>query len=143
MLTMKIGKDIFDYINNIRNSKAKQTMKKRVQEYLPKEEYVEKLERIDGKLYFAVFSAEWSPDCQAHVPSLAKLLLAARNSNLVVKIVDYDENRDIAEELGVLRIPTIIVYDKSWHELGRFVEKPQRYGTIEEELCAIIEKPTK
>jgi len=143
MLTMKIGKDIFDYINNIRNSKAKQTMKKRVQEYLPKEDNIEKLERIDGKLYFAVFSAEWSPDCQAHVPSLAKLLLAARNSNLVVKIVDYDENRDIAEELGVLRIPTIIVYDRSWHELGRFVEKPQRYGTIEEELCAIIEKPTK
>jgi len=35
------------------------------------------------------------------------------------------------------------VYDRSWHELGRFVEKPQRYGTIEEELCAIIEKPTK
>lgn len=140
---MKIGKDIFDYINNIRNSKAKQTMKKRVQEYLPKEDNIEKLERIDGKLYFAVFSAEWSPDCQAHVPSLAKLLLAARNSNLVVKIVDYDENRDIAEELGVLRIPTIIVYDRSWHELGRFVEKPQRYGTIEEELCAIIEKPTK
>jgi thiol-disulfide isomerase/thioredoxin len=143
MLTMKIGKDIFDYINNIRNSKAKQTMKKRVQEYLPKEEYVEKLERIDGKLYFAVFSAEWSPECQAHIPSLAKLLLAARNSNLVVKIVDYDENRDIAGELGALRIPTIIVYDKSWHELGRFVEKPQRYGTIEEELCAIIGKPSK
>jgi len=137
LIAVKIGKDIFEYINNIKNSRARQVMKRRVQEYLPK--LTEKFEAIQDKYFFIVFSSEWSPDCQAHIPSLAKLLVVTKNNNLVAKVVDYDGNRDIAEELGILRIPTVILYDKKWRELGRFVEKPQRYSTMEEELWSFIE----
>lgn len=135
--------NIFDYINNIKNTKVKQTMKKRVQEYLAKADYVDKFERVMEKHFLIVFAGEWSPECQAHIPSLAKLLLASKNDNIVVKIVDYDENRDIAEEMGVLQIPTIIVHDKGWRELGRFVQRPQKFVTVEEELWTILESGTK
>ena len=57
-----------------------------------------------------------------------------------IKVIDFDENRDIADEMNVLRIPTIIIHDKAWREIGRFVEKPQFGGTLEEELWLIIDK---
>jgi len=140
-MAMKIGQDIFDYINTVRNPSNKQTMKRRVQEYQPKPDIVDKFSTIDSRLFVVVFSAEWNSECRAQIPSLAKLLIEAKNSNVSVKVVDFDENRDIAEEMHVLRIPAIVVHDKSWRELGRFVEKPQRGATLEEELWDIVSKP--
>jgi thiol-disulfide isomerase/thioredoxin len=139
-MAMKIGQDIFDYINTVRNPSNKQTMKRRVQEYQPKPDIVENFSTIASRYFMVVFSAEWNAECRAQIPSLAKLVIAANNSNVSVKVVDFDENRDIAEEMRVLRIPTIVVHDKSWREIGRFVEKTQRGGTLEEELWDIVSK---
>jgi thiol-disulfide isomerase/thioredoxin len=139
-MAMKIGQDIFDYINTVRNPSNKQTMKRRVQEYQPKPDMVENFSAIASRYFMVVFSAEWNAECRAQIPSLAKLLIAANNSNVSVKVVDFDENRDIAEEMRVLRIPAIVVHDKSWREIGRFVEKTQRGGTLEEELWDIVSK---
>lgn len=140
MMAMKIGKDIFDYINTIRNPNSRQTMKRRVQEYQPKQEIVDKFSAINSRCFMVVFSAEWNGECRAIIPGLAKLMIQANNSNVSVKVVDFDENRDIAEEMRVLRIPTIVVHSKSWRELGRFVEKPQHGATLEEELWDIVSK---
>lgn len=139
-MAMKIGQDIFDYINTVRNPNSKQTMKRRVQEYQPKQDIVDKFSALNSRYFMVVFSAEWNGECRAHIPSLAKLMIQARNSNVSVKVVDFDENRDIAEEMRVLRIPTIVVHDKSWKEIGRFVEKPQFGATLEEELWEIVSK---
>jgi thiol-disulfide isomerase/thioredoxin len=139
-MAMKIGQDIFDYINTVRNSSSKQTMKRRVQEYQPKPDIVEKFSTINSRLFMVVFSAEWNSECRAQIPSLAKLLIETKNSNILAKVVDFDENRDIAEEMRVLRIPAIVVHDKSWREIGRYVEKPQHGGTLEEELWGIVGK---
>jgi len=140
MMAMKIGQDIFDYVNTIRNPSSKQTMKRRVQEYQPKPDMVDKFASLNSRYFMVVFSAEWNGECRAHIPSLAKLLIEANNSNISVKVVDFDENRDIAEEMRVLRIPAIIVHNKSWREIGRFVEKAQRGATLEEELWDIVSK---
>jgi len=139
-MAMKIGRDLFDYINNVRNPSSKQTMKHRVQEYQPRQEIVDKFAAVNSRFFVVVFSAEWNAECRAHIPSLAKLMIQANNSNFLVKVVDYDENRDIAEEMRVLRIPTVVIHDKSWREVGRLVEKPQHGATIEEELWGIISK---
>jgi thiol-disulfide isomerase/thioredoxin len=139
-MAMKIGRDLFDYINNVRNPSSKQTMKHRVQEYQPRQEIVDKFAAVNSRFFIVVFSAEWNAECRAHIPSLAKLMIQANNTNFLVKVVDYDENRDIAEEMRVLRIPAVVVHDKSWREVGRFVEKPQHGATIEEELWDIVSK---
>ena len=73
------------------------------------------------------------------LPADTKALMKARNNMLAARVVDYDDYRDMAEEFNIRNIPTIIVYDKSWRELGRFVETPKKYGTVEEELCAILD----
>ncbi|WP_455285430.1 thioredoxin family protein [[Eubacterium] cellulosolvens] len=139
-MAMKIGQDIFDYINTVRNQNSKQTMKRRVQEYQPKQDIVDRFAALNSRYYMVVFSAEWNAECRVHIPSLAKLMIQANNSIVSVKVVHFDENRDIAEEMRVLRIPTIVVHDRSWREIGRFVEKAQHGGTLEEELWEIVKK---
>ena len=132
--------NLWDYINAIRNPTVKQTIKKRVQEYQPKADVIDKFSSVTDRYFFVVFATEWNAECRAQLPNLMKVFISASNAALNVKVIDFDENRDIADELNVLRIPTIIVHDRSWRELGRFIEKPQRGATLEEELWEIIEK---
>ena len=139
MMALRVGKDPFDYINEVKVQKSKQAMKRRVQEYTPNRGSVNKLERVDEKFYLIVFSADWCSDCVAYVPGLAKTLVMAKNNMLMARVVDYDGYRDMAEEYNIRAIPTIIVFDKSWREVGRFVETPKKFGTVEEELCAILD----
>ena len=139
MMALRVGKDPFDYINEVKVQKSRQSMKRRMQEYNPNPKSIDTLERIDEKHHLIVFSADWCSDCVAYVPGLAKSLIMAKNNMLQARIVDYDAYRDMAEEFNIRAIPTIIVYDKNWKEIGRFVETPKKYGTVEEELCAILE----
>ena len=139
MMALRVGKDPFEYINEVKVQKSKQAMKRRVQEYTPNRGSVNKLERVDEKFYLIVFSADWCSDCVAYVPGLAKTLVMAKNNMLMARVVDYDGYRDMAEEYNIRAIPTIIVFYKSWREVGRFVETPKKFGTVEEELCAILD----
>jgi len=132
--------NLWDYVNGIRNPTVKQTIKKRIQEYQPKAEIIEKFSSLTDRYFLVVFATEWNAECRAQLPNLAKLFVAANNAVLNIKVVDFDENRDIADEMRVLRIPTIIVHDRGWREIGRFVEKPQYGATLEEELWELIEK---
>ena len=138
MMALRVGKDLFDYINEVKVQKSRQSMKRRLQEYVPNRESVDRLERVDEKFYLIIFSADWSGDCVACVPGLAKTLVVAKNNMLMARVVNYDDYRDMAEEHNVRAIPTIIVFDKGWKEVGRFVETPRKFGTVEEELCAIL-----
>ena len=126
--------NLWDYVNNIRNPTVKQTIKKRVQEYQPKPYVVEKFSSLTDRFFFVVFATEWNVECRAQLPNLMKLFITTNNAALNIKVIDFDENRDIADEMKVLRIPTIIVHDRSWREIGRFVERPQHGETLEDEL---------
>lgn len=139
MMALRVGKDLFDYINEVKVQKSRQAMKRRLQEYVPNRGSVDRLERVDEKFYLIIFSADWCADCVAYVPGLAKTLVVAKNNMLMARAVNYDDYRDMAEEYGVRAIPTIIVFDKAWKEIGRFVETPRKFGTVEEELCAILD----
>ena len=134
---------MWDYVDNIKNSTVKQTIKKRIQEYQPKSYVIDKLSSLTDRFFFVVFATEWNGECRAQLPNLATVFVAANNAALNIKVIDFDENRDIADEMNVLRIPTIIVHDRAWREIGRFVEKPQHGGTLEEDLWGIIEKNVK
>ena len=132
--------NLWDYVNSIKNPTVKSTIKKRVQEYQPKSEVIDKFSGLTDRYFFVVFATEWNAECRAQLPNLMKVFLAANNAALNIKVIDFDENRDIADEINVLRIPTVIVHDRAWRELGRFVEKPQMGGTLEEDIWQIIAK---
>ena len=143
MLAMKVGRDIFDYVNSVKNSAVKQKMKKRTQEYTINPTVVDGFERLEEKVSLVIISAEWSSEGQACVSSLAKLLMSANNKNLVAKVVEYDNNQDIVAELDVMHVPTVIVYDRQQRELGRFVQSMSRHATVEDEILDILKKSNK
>ena len=132
--------NLWDYVNTIKNPTVKQTIKKRVQEYQPKTEIIDNFSAVTDRYFFVVFATEWNAECRAQLPNLMKVFAAANNTAINIKVIDFDENRDIADEMNVLRIPTIIVHDKAWKEIGRFIEKPQMGATLEEELWKIMNK---
>jgi len=132
--------NLWDYVNAIKNPTVKQTIKKRVQEYQPKADIIAKLSAVTDRYFLVVFATEWNAECRTQLPNLMKVLSAANNAAINIKVIDFDENRDIADEMGVLRIPTIIVHDRTWREIGRFIEKPQMGGTLEEDLWRIMNK---
>jgi thiol-disulfide isomerase/thioredoxin len=127
-------------VNSIKNPTVKATIKKRIQEYQPKRDVVNKFSSLIDRYFFVVFATERNAECRAQLPYLMKLFNAANNAALNIKVIDFDENRDIADEMRVLRIPTVIIHDRSWREIARFVEKPQGSGTLEEELWSLMEK---
>ena len=141
-MALRVGKDVFDYINDVKIERSKHSMKKRLQDYTPNPNSIDKLENIDQKFHLIVFSAEWCGDCVAYVPALAKSLAIAKNAMIQARVVDSDNHRDMADEMDVHKLPTIIVFDKNWREIGRFIETPRKYGTVEEELCAILDSTT-
>lgn len=112
-----------------------------MQECQPSSEVIHKFSGLTDRYFFVVFATEWNAECRAQLPYLMKLFIAANNAALNIKVIDFDENRDIADEMSVLRIPTIIIHDRAWREIGRFVEKPRMGSTLEEEIWQIIEKP--
>ncbi len=140
MLAMKVGRDIFDYVNTVRNTAVKQKMKRRIQEYNVNPTIAYELGKVQEKTFFVIISGEWSSDDQTCISSLAKLLKSASNSNLVAKVLDYDSNQDIVEELNVKRVPTVIVYDRHQRELGRYVQDASRFATVEEDLLDILKR---
>ena len=132
--------NLWDYVNNIRNPTVKQTIKKRVQEYQPKADVIEKFSALTDRYFFVVFATEWNAECRTQLPNLMRVFATANNAAINIKVIDFDENRDIADEINVLRIPTIIIHDKTWREIGRFIEKPRMGETIEDEIWQIIDK---
>ena len=132
--------NLWDYVNTIKNPTVKQTIKKRVQEYQPKTDVIDNFSAVTDRYFLVVFATEWNAECRAQLPNLMKVFAAANNAAINIKVINFDENRDIADEMNVLRIPTIIVHDKAWREIGRFIEKPQMGGTLEEELWKIMNK---
>ena len=132
--------NLWDYVNTIKNSTVKSTIKERIQEYRPKPDAVDKFSSLTDRYFLVVFATERSSECRAQLPCLVKLFIVANNAALNVKVIDFDENRDIADEMNVLRVPTIIVHDRAWREIGRFVEKPTHGDTLEDELWGIIQK---
>jgi len=63
------------------------------------------------KLVLVDFFAEWCPPCQAMLPIVNRVSQEHGDKLKIVK-VDIDKNPEIAEEYGVMSIPTFIFFDK-------------------------------
>ena len=65
------------------------------------------------------FDAPWCEPCRAQRP-IIKALRKNYQGKAAVKKIDIDENRDIALDLGIQSIPTIILFNEG-REMNRFI----------------------
>jgi len=66
------------------------------------------------------FSAEWCGPCKALAPILKQVAKATKGKARIVKI-DIDKNPEIATQLSVRGVPTLIVYKEGkqlWRQSG-------------------------
>lgn len=79
------------------------------------------------------FYAQWCGPCKIAAPIVDKLAQEYENKVLIGK-VDVDDAQDIAQQYGVMSIPTMIVF-KNGQEVERKVGFPGESG-----LRALVEK---
>lgn len=76
---------------------------------------------IESKIPVLVdFSAEWCGPCKALKPILKQVAKATEGKARIIKI-DVDKNQDIAQQLQIRGVPTMIIYKESkqlWRQSG-------------------------
>lgn len=79
---------------------------------------------------FVDFYAEWCGPCKLAAPIIDKLAVEYAGKVKIAKL-NVDENLDIARELGVMSIPTVIVFQKKddkLEEVDRKIGFPGEQG---------------
>jgi thiol-disulfide isomerase/thioredoxin len=86
----------------------------------------------------------WCEDSHNIIPKFFSLLDAAGFSKDKISLIGVDRSKKtwshLAEGLGVINVPTIIVM-KNGKEMGRVVEYG-KYGLFDKELAEIINSPS-
>jgi len=72
-----------------------------------------------GKITIVDFYADWCGPCRRISPVLEKI--AEGNSDIALRKVNIDKQRDLAKEYNVTAIPRIIIYDKQGGEVDTVI----------------------
>ena len=81
------------------------------------------------------FTANWCPDCNFIKPAMPAI--EADFSQYQFLTVDRDENIDLAADLGIMGIPSFVVYHDG-QEVGRLVNKKRKTKAEVEEFLQKI-----
>lgn len=87
------------------------------------EEY-KKLTHSDKKVLID-FYAEWCGPCKKMAPYMEKMKAEMKDELVIIKI-DADKNQQLAQQLKIEGLPTLILYDKGdevWKNLGYIAEE--------------------
>jgi len=90
---------------------------------------------IQGGVTLMDFNAPWCAPCRSQEPILEALAERFQGRALVASM-NVDENMDIAAQLGIQSIPTLIIF-KNHKEIQRFVGL-QPEGTLSEALEKVM-----
>lgn len=102
------------------------------------DEVIKQLQSLPAHRLVLVLSGGHCPDCHDFVPVFARLAELA--AHVDVRIFPRDQHPILAKRFatdGKHYIPTVIVMDSQFHELGRFIERPR----ILKDLIAAGENP--
>jgi thiol-disulfide isomerase/thioredoxin len=138
---------VHDYVSS--PSKAKDAFDKRRAEYKLDAAVVKELKKKAKDYTIVAFSAEWCPDCMRNVPVLD---LIAEATGMGVRVFGHmmrdakSNTRKWAippsppevEEFNVVKIPLIVVLNKTEEKIGEIVENPPQGKTLEQALLDIM-----
>jgi thiol-disulfide isomerase/thioredoxin len=136
------------YIDSLEQS-ARERFLTRKKEYSLQAEAVNALKDFAEKYVVIAFSAEWCKDCAENIPVLS---LISQATGLEVRVFGGLKKDPLSQvckwrippsppevlPFNVDKIPLMIVSDLNGREIGRVVESPKRWPTLEQELYEII-----
>ncbi|MGA3191185.1 MAG: thioredoxin family protein [Candidatus Bathyarchaeia archaeon] len=136
------------YIDSLEQP-LKEKFLNRKQEYKLQPQTIDELRRFAEKYVAIVFSVTWCKDCAEYIPVLSLLFEAAGLEVRVFGGLMKDPLSHVCKwrippsppeviTFEVDKIPLIIIVDLYGKEIGRIIESPKRWPTLEQELYEII-----
>lgn len=89
------------------------------------QEFKNRIKNIDKHIYIIAFAEAWCPDCQINLPGVS--FISDLNPNIELKVVPREGNEKLMEKYkinGKPKIPTFVIMDENFNELGVFIELP-------------------
>lgn len=145
---LKEFEDREDIINNYEN-------------YIPKSKHLthigELLEEIPRGLKIFVMGAGWCPDSTEQIPDMIKILKELNSDNIEMRILygikvnllrkngeilwdkNYSPPEAVDPKFDLVAIPTFYFFIDDEY-VGRIVEHPKKFSTLERDFCNIIKK---
>lgn len=90
------------------------------------EELITEIQSVDKPIHILAFAELWCPDCIINLPAIKKI--NDINSNIIFKILPREDNEEYMENYkiyGKPRIPTFIILNDKFEEIGAFIEYPK------------------
>ena len=139
---------IDEYIDSL-DEPSKEKYLARKQAYQLQTDTIDELKKHRCNHIFVVFSASWCKDCAQQVPVLA---LIAEKTGIEARVFGGIKKDPLSHTskwrippsppeiltFAVESIPLIIILDPHGVEIGRIIETPKRFPTLEQEICEII-----
>ncbi|HZJ76641.1 MAG TPA: thioredoxin family protein [Oscillospiraceae bacterium] len=94
-------------------------------------ELINKIKSIDRPIYILAFAELWCSDCIINLPALKKI--NDINPNIVFRILSKEDNEKYIESQKTdakPKIPTFIILNDKFEELGTFIENPEALNDI-------------
>jgi thiol-disulfide isomerase/thioredoxin len=141
---------IDEYVDDLEEP-SKEKYLARKQAYQLQTDTIDELKKHACKHVILVFSASWCKDCAQQVPVLA---LIAEKTGMEVRVFGGIKKDPLSHTskwrippsppevltFAVESIPLIIILDLNGMEIGRIIESPKRFPTLEQEICEIIRR---
>lgn len=110
------------------------------EKYKPKENYMDSLATLQGRepVNVRLFLGTYCPDSKKWVPRFYSIKDQLPIGDVQIISVDTTkkDERMLAQQSGLKKIPTFIFYTQDGKELGRIVEKPK--GRIEKRIYQVL-----
>lgn len=93
------------------------------------EKYIKQIANIREEINIIIYGEVWCPDCMINIPVIEKMRTYNDNINLSI----FDKQRKIENNIEIeqhISLPTFIVCDKDFQELGVFTEFPSKLKEI-------------
>lgn len=145
---LKIFKDKIEIIRNFETYKAKTKHLVYIKEFIADKHFTLKI---------LAMGAEWCHDCGEQVPNMIKIIKELEIEHIVMRIlygikvnafrkegeILWDKRHSPPEAVdptfNLHAIPTFFIF-KDNEQIGRIVEHPKRFSTLERDLCNILRK---
>ena len=127
--------------------------------YQPNPEVLEVINKIisnkNERLKILSISADWCPDSALNVPRMVKIVKMLNSEDLEMRILsgvnrNYKQTRygdspwqpkppeAVDPKFNLNAVPAFYFFNKNGEYVGRIVERPRKFGTLEEEIADIL-----
>ena len=147
---------IDEYLTKFSDKKDIQSI---FEKYKPKSKHLKHIRNFlangTQKLRLLAIGAEWCHDCAKQVPSMVKIVKELNTNNIELKIlygikvnafrkkgdILWDKRHSVPEAIdpkfNLTAIPTFYIFKKN-EMIGRIVEGPKRFSSLERDLCNLL-----